>query len=82
MTRLKEFYCALCGVPFGVDNDLYRTGSVTEDDVVWTQYYTARKSALYKTGKTRISNSSSSQGGEVRGTLRLVPLRYRSKPRL
>lgn len=43
---LKEVYCALCGVPFGVDNDLYRTGSVTEDDIIWTQYYTARTYAL------------------------------------
>ncbi len=32
----EEVYCALCGVPFGVDTDLYRTGSVTDDDVAWT----------------------------------------------
>lgn len=75
----KEVYCALCGVPLGVDSDLYRTGSVTEDDVIWTQYYTARKYALCNIGKIWILNFSFSQGGEVRGTLRLVPLRHRSK---
>lgn len=56
----EEVYCALCGVPFGVDDDLYRTG-ITEDDVAWTQYYTARKHALCNIGKTWISDASSSK---------------------
>lgn len=70
MTRLKEFYCALCGVPFGVDNDLYRTGSVTEDDVVWTQYYTALREVKYEEPcDWYLSGIGRNQGSEAWDTL-------------
>ena len=39
----QEIYCALCGVPFGVEANLYRSGSVTEDDVTWSQFFVACK---------------------------------------
>ena len=39
----EDIYCALCGVPFDVDANLYRAGSVTEDQVEWSQYFVACK---------------------------------------
>ena len=41
--RGDDIYCALCGVPFGVDAELYRSGSVTDDDVLWSQFFIACK---------------------------------------
>ncbi len=40
----EEIYCALCGVPFDVWANLYRNGSVKDEDVEWTKYFIARKS--------------------------------------
>lgn len=35
---MEEYYCALCGVPFGIATALYH-GRVGEDDVAWTAFY-------------------------------------------
>lgn len=36
-----EVYCALCGVPFDIYVDLYRSGLITAEDVEWTKYFIA-----------------------------------------
>ena len=45
MTMCDEVYCALCGVAFDIYVDLYRSGSITAEDVEWTKYFIARQSS-------------------------------------
>lgn len=77
MSEAEEVYCALCGVPFEVDEGVYRTDSVLHHDIAWTQYYTARKYVLCHIEKARISDSSSSKEDEIRETLRLISIWHR-----
>ena len=39
-----EACCALCGVPFDINADLYRESEITDEDVAWTKYFIARES--------------------------------------
>lgn len=39
-----EYYCVLCGVPFDILAEVYRLGTIDEQNVQWTQKFGFRES--------------------------------------